>query len=122
MLSCALGNLLPLSLSVNISLQNDDFPDKKNTKKDQNGKVIRNGYVNGSYSELEVAELGKDDEWTPERIKERGLILLKFMESRWQLNMGDESKKLALLHLSFLDESSAFSAAEENALEEEPSI
>ena len=68
------------------------------------------------------AELGKDDEWTPERIKERGLILLKFMESRWQLNMGDESKKLALLHLSFLDESSAVRAAEESALEEEPSV
>lgn len=117
----SLGNLLPLSLSVNIKLQNDDFPDKKNTKKDENGKVIRNGFVNGSYSELEVAELSKDDEWTPERIKERGLILLKFMESRWQLNMGNESKKLALLHLSFLDESSVVSAAEESALEEDPS-
>ena len=117
----SLGNLLPLSLSVNIKLQNDDFPDKKNTKKDDNGKVIRNGFANGSYSELEVAELGKDDEWTPERIKERGLTLLKFMEKRWQLDMGNESKKLALLHLSFLDESLVVSATEESALEEEPS-
>jgi hypothetical protein len=117
----SLGNLLPLSLSVNIRLQNDDFPDKKNTKKDDAGKVIRNGFVNGSYSEVEVVELGKDDEWTPERIKERGLILLKFMETRWQLNMGNESKKLALLHLSFLDETSVVNAPEESALEEEPS-
>lgn len=118
----SLGNLLPLSLSVNIKLQNDDFTDKKNTKTDGKGKVIRNGYNNGSYSELEVAYLGKDNEWTPERIKERGLILLKFMETRWQLNMGDESKKLALLHLSFLDESPVVSATEETALEEEASV
>lgn len=101
----SLGNLLPLSLSVNIRLQNDDFPDKKNTKTDSTGKVVRNGYANGSYSELEVAELGRDDEWTPEKIKDRGLTLLKFMETRWLLNMGSESNKVALLHLSFLDES-----------------
>jgi uncharacterized protein with ParB-like and HNH nuclease domain len=100
----ALGNLLPLSSSINSSLQNDDFPDKKNTKTDASGKVTRNGYRNGSYSELEVAELGKDDEWTPEKIKERGLTLLKFMEKRWQLDMGSNTKKLSLLHLSFLDE------------------
>lgn len=117
----SLGNLLPLSLSVNIKLQNDDFPDKKDTKKDENGQVIRSGYNNGSYSELEVADLGKDDEWTPEKIKDRGLALLRFMEARWHLNMGSESKKLSLLHLSFLDESLVVSAAEESALEEEPS-
>lgn len=117
----SLGNLLPLSLSVNIKLQNDDFPDKKDTKKDKNGQVIRSGYNNGSYSELEVADLGKDDEWTPEKIKDRGLALLRFMEARWHLNMGSESKKLSLLHLSFLDESPVASAAEESALEEEPS-
>ena len=113
--------MLPLSLSVNIKLQNDDFPDKKDTKKDENGQVIRSGYNNGSYSELEVADLGKDDEWTPEKIKDRGLALLRFMEARWHLNMGSESKKLSLLHLSFLDESPVTSAAEESALEEEPS-
>jgi len=96
----SLGNLLPLSLSVNIKLQNDDFPDKKNSKKDDAGKVVRNGYDNGSYSELEVADLG---EWTPENIKERGLTLLDFMETRWKIDMGSESKKLALLHVSFLD-------------------
>jgi uncharacterized protein with ParB-like and HNH nuclease domain len=111
----SLGNLLPLSLSINIKLQNDDFPDKKNTKKDENGHVIRSGYINGSYSEVEVVELGNDDEWTPEKIKERGLILLKFMETRWQLDMGNKSKKLALLHLSFLDESPVVSAVEEEA-------
>ncbi|MEQ3513528.1 DUF262 domain-containing HNH endonuclease family protein [Pseudoalteromonas sp. BZB3] len=112
----SLGNLLPLSLSVNIKLQNDDFPDKKNTRRDEKGSLIRSGYNNGSYSELEVAELGKDDEWTPERIKERGLTLLKFMETRWQLDMGSSSKKLALLHLSFMDDSIT-SGSEEVALE-----
>ncbi|MGK0269551.1 MAG: hypothetical protein ACI88H_000183 [Cocleimonas sp.] len=109
----SLGNLLPLSLSINIKLQNDDFPDKKNTKKDGNGHVIRSGYSAGSYSEVQVVELGNDDEWTPEKIKERGLILLEFMETRWQLDMGNKSKKLALLHLSFLDESPVVSAVEE---------
>ena len=97
---------------MNIKLQNDDFPDKKNTKKDDAGKVVRNGYTNGSYSELEVAYLGKDDEWTPEKIKDRGLTLLEFMENRWQLDMGSERKKLALLHLSFLEKTIAGSDGE----------
>ena len=117
----SLGNLLPLSLSVNIKLQNDDFPDKKKIKKDDKGKVIRNGFANGSYSELEVAELGKDDEWTPEKIKERGLTLLEFMGERWQFDMGCDTKKLALLHLTFLDTSPDVSASEETVLEEGPS-
>lgn len=116
----SLGNLLPLSLSVNITLQNDDFPDKKNTKMDK-GKVVRNGFANGSYSEIEVAKLGQDDEWTSEKIKERGIALLKFMENRWQIDMGSDAKKLALLHLSFLDEPPVLSSTEESALLEQSS-
>ncbi|HPV45485.1 MAG TPA: DUF262 domain-containing HNH endonuclease family protein [Methylotenera sp.] len=96
----SLGNLLPLSSSINSSLQNDDFTDKKDTKKDAKGAVLRNGYSNGSYSELEVA--GNKD-WTPKEIMERGLKLLEFMEKRWEINLGNRANKLALLHLSFLE-------------------
>lgn len=96
----SLGNLLPLSSSINSSLQNDDFPNKKKIKTDDNGEVIRNGYANGSYSELEVA---KNEDWTETEILERGLTLLKFMEERWQISLGTRSSKLELLHLSFLD-------------------
>jgi uncharacterized protein with ParB-like and HNH nuclease domain len=95
----SLGNLLPLSSSINSSLQNDDFPDKKTVKKNESGKVIRNGYENGSYSELDVS---KEDEWTPEEILSRGLSMLKFLESRWCVHMGSSDRKISLLHLSFL--------------------
>lgn len=101
LLNGSLGNLLPLSSSINSSLQNDSFPDKKTLKCDDNGEVIRNGYDNGSYSELEVAKI---DDWTATEIKERGFKLLSFMEQRWNINFGSTEEKLDLLHLSFLSE------------------
>lgn len=105
-LNGTLGNLLPLSSSINSSLQNDAFPVKKDIKLDASGKVTRNGYRNGSYSELEVANWGENtDEWDAEKIKKRGMKLLAFMESRWQISLGSEEEKLNLLHLSFLAES-----------------
>ncbi len=58
------------------------------------GQVKRNGYMNGSYSEQEVAQL-KD--WMPEQIKQRGLKLLEFMEKRWAIKLGDEAAKVELL-------------------------
>jgi hypothetical protein len=58
------------------------------------GQVKRNGYMNGSYSEQEVAQL-KD--WTPDQIKQRGLKLLEFMEKRWKIKLGNEEQKLLLL-------------------------
>lgn len=98
----SLGNLLPLSSSINSSLQNDAFPDKKKTKLDDKGNVARNGYSNGSYSELEVAE---ESQWTAQEIKARGLKLLAFMESRWDIQLGSVADKLEILHLSFLNTS-----------------
>lgn len=100
-LNGSLGNLLPLSSSINSSLQNDCFEDKKNTKKDNQNKVIRNGYSNGSYSEQEVAHYTN---WTADTIKERGLKLLSFMEQRWDINIGSNKEKLKVLHLEFLEE------------------
>ena len=97
----SLGNLLPLSLSINSSLQNDSFPDKKASKKNDAQNVIRNGYANGSYSEIEVASC---DDWTPEEIKKRGLRLLGFMEKRWNINIGNDYDKLGVLHLAFMED------------------
>lgn len=90
----SLGNLLPLSASINSSLQNVSFPEKKDAK------LGRSGYANGSYSELDVA---KEEEWTPLQILHRGLKMLEFLEKRWRVRLGDRKKLVSLLHLSFLD-------------------
>lgn len=89
-LTNSLGNLLALSMSVNSSLQNDDFKSKK-----QN----RYGYNKGSYSEGEVAKL---DDWTPEAILDRGLHLLEFIEKRWNVKFPSYDYKVSLLGLTFL--------------------
>lgn len=92
----SLGNLLPLSSSINSSLQNDCFEDKKKVKEDEKGNVIRSGYSNGSYSEQEVSA---EPQWGPDEIQKRGLKLLSFMESRWKINLGSDENKRDLLHL-----------------------
>lgn len=82
LLSCALGNLLPLSQSINSSLQNDSFDDKKTSK--YSG---RRGYQNGSHSEIEVS---KEADWSADRIYQRSKALLGFMENRWQFSFTSE--------------------------------
>jgi uncharacterized protein with ParB-like and HNH nuclease domain len=96
----SIGNLLALSSSINSSLLNDWFEDKKRTKIDASGNVSRNGYSNGSYSEQEVAQYS---DWSPAEILERGLKLLQFMEYRWGIDLGDKSDKLKILHLDFIN-------------------
>lgn len=76
LLSCAIGNLLPLSQSINSALQNDSFEDKKAPKNDG-----RRGYQNGSHSEIEVAQ---ENDWTAKCIYQRSKKLLEFMENRWK--------------------------------------
>jgi hypothetical protein len=95
LLSNSLENLLPLSQSINSSLQNDSFPEKKNPP--SNG---RRGYVNGSHSEIEVAA---EQDWTADNILERGLSLLGFMEERWRLEFTGNSK-MELLHIPIVDD------------------
>ena len=95
-LSASLGNLLPLSQSVNSALQNDSFEDKKTSQ--THG---RRGYQDGSHSELEVSH---EIDWDAVRILERGLNLLSFIEKRWDLTFKDESQKIELLHLDFVNE------------------
>ena len=94
-----LGNLLPLSMNINSSLQNDCFEEKKRIRRDSRGKTIRNGYQNGSYSELDVAQIEK---WTPVEIEKRGIRLLDFMERRWKIKLADETKKIDILRLNWL--------------------
>ena len=96
LLKGSLGNLLSLSSSINSSLQNDSFPDKREVKKNDKGKTIRNGYKNGSFSEQKVAEY---DNWNADAISERGLELLEFLEIRWNVKFENEEVKLKLLHL-----------------------
>lgn len=90
----SLGNLLLLSLSINASLQNDSFEDKKKPKYNEKGVKIRNGYSDGSHSEIEVAQYSN---WGPAQIKERGLKLLEFMERRWKIKFGHDREKFLFL-------------------------
>jgi hypothetical protein len=90
----SLGNLLPLSKSKNSSLSNKPFLDKVNGTGDSVA-----GYRYGCYAENEVA---KKTDWTPQEILGRGLTMLKFMEKRWGLQLGDEQQKKYMLGLDFM--------------------
>ncbi|TJZ40061.1 DUF262 domain-containing protein [Priestia megaterium] len=89
----SLGNLVLIASSKNSKLQNQCFEYKRNHR-DAAGNLF--GFVNGSYSEIEVAQY---DEWKPEFILERGIKLLKFMENRWNIEIEDKEE---LLQLDFL--------------------
>ncbi len=111
-LSNSLGNLLPLSMSINSSFQNDSFDDKKN------GTNTRERcYANGSYSEMKVA---KYDEWTSETIKNRGLDMLSFMEKRWNFKFKSQDDKLRLLFLNdlIIDENKNIIVKNDNQVED----
>jgi hypothetical protein len=97
-LSASLGNLLPLAQSINSSLQNDSFHDKKNPSSSG-----RRGYINGSHSEIEVAA---ELDWNAQNIMTRGLMLLNFLSTRWGVALSDEQKK-HLLHIDFVNDGRA---------------
>lgn len=92
-----LGNLLLLSAAINSSLQNDSFAAKKCAKYDTSGQKLRNGYSDGSHSEIEVSE---NESWGPAEIQKRSLVLLRFMEKRWSLDFGSEEIRERLLFLN----------------------
>ncbi len=96
-----LGNLLPLSQSINSSLQNDCFVDKKKPKYNDKKEKIRQGYSDGSHSEIEVSNY---PDWNADTILERSIKLLKFMEKRWDLKFEDETAMAELLFLDFMYE------------------
>jgi len=95
--SATLGNLLILSQAINSSLQNDSFEDKKKPKFSSSGVKLRNGYSDGSHSEIEVAQ---NESWGPKQIEDRGIALLKFMERRWEFRFKDETDRERLLFLN----------------------
>jgi hypothetical protein len=91
--SGSLGNLLLLSSAINSALQNDSFQAKKTAKVSPGGQKLRHGYYDGSHSEIEVAQYS---EWGPDQIHERGMRLLKFMETRWAISFRDEGRERLL--------------------------
>ncbi|HNR02418.1 MAG TPA: DUF262 domain-containing protein [Anaerolineaceae bacterium] len=92
----SLGNLLLLSSSINSALQNDSFQDKKFAKYGDDGHKMRNGYSDGSHSEIEVAQ---QSDWGPDQIRERGIKLLRFMEKRWDFSFANDQERERLLFL-----------------------
>ncbi|PLR95753.1 DUF262 domain-containing protein [Bacillus sp. T33-2] len=98
-LTGSLGNLIPLSMSINASLQNDSFSEKKKDKFNSQGIKVRRGYNDGSHSEIEVA--GYQD-WNPDSILDRGLKLVDFMERRWNIKFEDSECKKDFLFLDFM--------------------
>ena len=88
LLSSSLGNLLPLSQRINASLQNYSFDDKK-----------ARGYANGCHCEIEVS---KESTWDADRIYNRGIKLLQFMESRWGFEFESKEQMDELLHIKFV--------------------
>lgn len=82
-MSGSIGNLLPLSLNINIKLQNDSFQDKKQAKPG------RRGYEDGSHSEIEVA---RNADWTAKCIYDRCVKLIDFMATRWNIVLTEEQK------------------------------
>lgn len=94
-LAGALGNLLPLSQSINSSLQNDSFDDKKSPK-----EYKRRGYKNGSHSEIQVSEAPY---WDSKKIFDRSRTLLQFMENRWQFSLTEEQFD-KLLYINFVND------------------
>ena len=92
-LNGSLGNLLPLSLSINVKLQNYSFDDKKL------GLDRTRGYINGSHSEMEVA---KSLEWTPDEILNRGLKMISFMEKQYDFIIPNKAERIKMLGLDFM--------------------
>lgn len=96
----SLGNLLLLSSAINSSLQNAPFSEKKEPKCARDGSKLRNGYSDGSHSEIEVSRYAN---WGPHEIRERGILLLKFMEKRWDISFADNAAREKLLFIGSLD-------------------
>lgn len=90
----SLGNLLPLALEINRDLQDHDFEKKKER------------YKNGSYSEREIYDY-RDDQgisiWNRDSILNRGLILVEFLENRWDIKFQSRYDKIRFLGLNSLN-------------------
>ena len=94
----ALGNLLPLSLSINIRLQNEPFGQKKTGRPPQPGREGVGGYSFGCAAEVEVAQ---NADWNAECIYQRSHELIGFMRRRWEIDISPE-EELHILDLEFV--------------------
>ena len=83
-------------MAINSALQNGSFDVKKHAQFDSIKKKIRNGYEDGSHSEIEVAQSAS---WGPSEIRARGLKLLRFMEDRWKFRFENDQDRERLLFL-----------------------
>ncbi|MEG1821058.1 MAG: DUF262 domain-containing protein [Malacoplasma sp.] len=92
-LTNTIGNLLPLSMSINSSLQNYSFDEKKNRKP--------RGYVDGSHNEIEVSRCY---EWASREILERGLRIVEFLEKEYNFIVPNLADRKKLLGLDFMIE------------------
>ena len=77
----SLGNLLLISGSSKSPSRDKCFTEKQHI------------FANGNYSEVEVSEY---THWDVNTIKVRGVKLLEFMESRWQIEIPDKEKYLLI--------------------------
>lgn len=96
----SLGNLLAISHSDNASFSNDSFYHKSDLSR-KGGTYKNRGYLHDSMSAQLVA---KHEEWTPEAIKVRGVLMLKSLlkmlgEPEDKLS---ESELVRLLGLEFM--------------------
>jgi hypothetical protein len=89
----SLGNLLALSTPKNSSLGNKSFPEKLERSNDTVG------YKYGSYSENEVASCS---DWDAEKIVNRGVKMLSFLEEHWNFPIGGREQKIKALGLNFM--------------------
>lgn len=89
----SLGNLLTLSRPKNSSLSNKPFKQKCSEQE----KFV--GFAYGSLAENEVA---LTEVWDAFAIVNRSLRLLDFAAQRWNLDLGDHHKRLAMLGLDFV--------------------
>jgi len=96
----SVGNLLLLSSAINSSLQNDAFTEKKKPKYNRDGRKLRNGYADGSHSEIEVSHY---EDWGPHEIRERGIRLIRFMETHWDIRFADDQAREKMLFIGSVD-------------------
>lgn len=84
----SLGNLLFLSRSGNASASNDAYSRKKD--KEEVGK--RKKFSNAGYAATEITQTFSH--WNAQSIAIRGVALLKFIESRWDIVLTDNPDNL----------------------------
>ena len=89
-LTNTIGNLLPLSKTINSSLQNYSFDRKKEMR-----------FCDGSHNELEVS---RSEDWTSKEILDRGLKIVKFMEKEWDFIIPNLAERKRFLGLDFMIE------------------